>query len=313
MDGKKQRQKKAALFLFMLLFFVYFVYAEDTAENPAETSSAYRENGSLYLGNPSGAEANPETHFDNFLMIKNGYALSYNKTKLIPNWVSWHLEEADLGGVKRKNDFRADPALPENWYAVRGGSERRLTHEAAESDYRFSVYGFDRGHLCPAGDRTKNGELNSETFLMTNMVPQSPKNNRHTWRLLEEACRSFAKNGKELYIICGPAGRGGTSQKGFFESIPAGESGFAIEVPAYTWKVVLVLECGNNDLLRINEQTSVIAVCIPNSEECTLPWYEYSLSVRELETLTGYDFFAELPDAVEEVLENKQYVHAERR
>ena len=293
-------QKKTALFFMLFLFILCFIFAEEGAAVP----SPYDENGSLYLGNPSRAESNVEACFDNFLTIKNGYALSYNNSKLIPNWVSWHLEESDLGDVKRKNDFRADTDLPEKWYAVKGGRETASHKTASESDYRFSIYGFDRGHMCPAGDRTKNGDLNSETFLMTNMVPQSPKNNRHTWRLLEEACRRFAKNGKELYIICGPAGRGGTSQKGFFESIPAGESGFAIEVPAYTWKAVLVLERGENDLLRIDKNTFVIAVCVPNTEDCTLPWYEYTVSIRELEVLTGYDFFSALPDDTENFLEN---------
>ena len=300
-------QKKTALFFILFLFIFCFVFAEEKAAVPPP----YDENSSLYLGNPSGAENNPETDFDNFLMIKNGYALSYNNSKLIPNWVSWHLEDSDLGDVKRKNDFRADTDLPEKWYAVKGGKEVFSEKTAAESDYRFSIYGFDRGHMCPAGDRTKNGDLNSETFLMTNMIPQSSKNNRHTWRLLEEACRRFAKNGKELYIICGPVGRGGTSQKGFFESIPAGQSGFAIEVPAYTWKIVLILECGDNDLLRINEKTPVIAVCIPNTEDCTLPWYEYTVSVRELEVLTGYDFFSVLPDDTENFLENIKVQHGE--
>jgi len=279
------------------------------ARSSINVFSAYDENGSLYLGNPSGASDNPAVNADNFLMIKNGYALSYNNSKLIPNWVSWHLEDSDFGEVKRKNDFRADTLLPAAWYCVKGGSERASGYEAAVSDYRFSVYGFDRGHMCPSGDRTKSGELNSETFLMTNMIPQAPKNNRHTWRLLEEASQRFAKNGFELYIVCGQTGQGGTSQKGFFESIPVNESGRSITVPAYTWKVVLVLEKGGNDLLRIDENTLVIAVCMPNSEDCSLPWHEYAVSVHELERRTGYDFFSALPDNIETVLESRVYKH----
>ena len=108
-------QKKTALFFMLFLFILCFIFAEEGAAVP----SPYDENGSLYLGNPSCAESNSETYFDNFLTIKNGYALSYNNSKLIPNWVSWHLEESDLGDVKRKNDFPADTDLPEKWYAVK--------------------------------------------------------------------------------------------------------------------------------------------------------------------------------------------------
>lgn len=297
------------LCFFCVFCFVFIpLYAEESALSaPPDGAAVYAENGSLYLGNPSAAEDNPDTHADNFLMIKNGYALSYNNGKKIPNWVSWHLDDSDLGDIKRKNDFRADSALPEGWYAVKGGREKASGKAAAESDYRFSVYGFDRGHLCPSGDRTKSEAVNSETFLMTNMIPQTPKNNRHTWRLLEETARQFANNGYELYIICGPAGKGGTSQKGFFESIPVGDGGLSIEVPAYTWKVLIVLEKGENDLARIDGKSLIIAVSIPNTEDCNRPWHEYALSVDELEKVTGYDFFSELSDTIEEVLENKKY------
>ena len=59
-------QKKAARVFILFLFIVCFVFAEEGAAVP----SPYDENGSLYLGNPSGAENNPEADFDNFLTIK---------------------------------------------------------------------------------------------------------------------------------------------------------------------------------------------------------------------------------------------------
>ncbi len=68
------------------------------------------------------------------------FALSYNEELGGPNWVSWHLEQADLGRAERQDEFRPDPMLPEEWQ-IRPG------------DYQGS--GYDRGHLCPAGDRTR--------------------------------------------------------------------------------------------------------------------------------------------------------------
>jgi hypothetical protein len=58
----------------------------------------------------------------------------------------------------RRSKFAPDPDLPEGFFQVR------------PNDYRGS--GFDRGHMCPSGDRTATKEDNEATFYVTNMVPQ---------------------------------------------------------------------------------------------------------------------------------------------
>jgi endonuclease G len=67
------------------------------------------------------------------------------------------------------------------------------------TDYTGS--GYDRGHIAPSADRTRNEADNSSTFLMTNMMPQVPEVNRGVWGDLEEYCRELVQQGKELYII----------------------------------------------------------------------------------------------------------------
>ena len=89
----------------------------------------------LALGNPSNAKSST-TNADNYLMLKPQYALSYNKSKGIPNWVSWQLNQSWLGNAPRQNNFRPDDSLPEGWYRVR------------PSDYTGS--GFDKGHMAPS-------------------------------------------------------------------------------------------------------------------------------------------------------------------
>lgn len=125
-------------------------------QSPSTVASVH-----LALGNPSNADTDP----NNYLMIKPQYALSYDNSKGIPNWVSWQLNQSWLGSVDRKNDFRPDITLPVGWYQVR------------PSDYTGG--GYDRGHMTPSGDRTRTPEDNSATFLMTNMIPQAPKNNQN--------------------------------------------------------------------------------------------------------------------------------------
>src|SRR6476469_3308890 len=130
----------------------------------------------LLLGNPSGA-AESVTTPDNYLMVKPQYALSYNRSKEIPNWVSWQLNKSWLGSADRQNNFRHDPLIPAGWF------------KATPTFYAGS--GYDKGHIVPSADRTKTVDDNSSTFLMTNMMPQTPDNNRNTWGNLEDYSREM--------------------------------------------------------------------------------------------------------------------------
>jgi endonuclease G len=231
----------------------------------------------LALGNPSKAST---TDPNNYLMIKPQYALSYNNSTGIPNWVSWQLNQSWLGSVDRGNNFRPDTTLPSGWYQVR------------PNDYTSS--GYDRGHLCPSGDRTRNAEDNSATFLMTNMIPQAPENNREVWRELEEYSRELVNQGQQLYIIAGGVGSKGTLKKS------------KVTVPQQTWKVIAVLERPGKGINEVTTNTRLIAVMMPNSNEvANTSWQDYLVSVDEVEKVTGYDFFSNVPKSIQAAIEKK--------
>lgn len=228
----------------------------------------------LALGNPSDAVTDVNSPL-NYLLIKTQYVESYNRDRGSPNWVSWHLDTSWLGSANRQNDFRPDPSLPAGWYQV--------------TDTDYSGSGFDRGHHCPSGDRTNTVADNSSTFFMTNMMPQAANNNQGPYANLEVYSRTLATSGNELYIVTGGAGIGGTGLNGFTTTIANGH----VTVPAYTWKVIVVLPNGTNDIDRINKNTRVIAVIMPNAQSIGIntPWQNFRVSVRQVEKLTGYNFF----------------------
>ena len=224
----------------------------------------------LKYGNPSQANSKD---LNNYLLEKPQYALSYNCQTGTANWVSWQLNRSWLGDVERSDDFRPDPDLPNGCYAVR------------PTDYRGS--GYDRGHFTPSGDRTRTETDNSATFFMSNMIPQSPSNNREVWRELEEYSRDLVNGGQELYIVAGGEGNQ--------EAIADGQ----VTVPKYTWKVILISD--NNNL-------ETIAVRIPNSQEVArTDWEDYIVSVDEIEQKTGYDFFSSLDRDTQQKIEQKLY------
>ena len=232
----------------------------------------------LTMGNPSNAVTNVNQP-NNYLMEKPQYSLSYSRDNGGPNWVSWHLDTSWLGSTPRQDDFRADTTLPTGWYRVSG------------SDYSGS--GFDRGHMCPSADRTISVSANSSTFLMTNMIPQMPANNQGVWANLETYSRTLVSQGNELYIISGGQGLQ------FF--IANGH----VAVPAQTWKVIIVLPVGSNDVSRVTTSTRTIAVVMPNSGTIGNDWRAYRVSVDQVEAITGYDFFSNVSSGIQAVIEGQ--------
>jgi len=230
----------------------------------------------LTMGNPSNAvtDINQPT---NYLMEESQYVLSYHRDNGTPNWVSWHLNTSWLGSTPRQDDFRPDTTLPAGWYRV------------LATDYSGS--GYDRGHMCPSGDRTNSVATNSATFLMTNMIPQAPTNNQQTWANLESYSRTLANAGNELYIISGGQGISGYV------------AGGKVAIPTTTWKVIMVLPSGTNDVSRVTTATRLIAVSVPNNNSVVSDWKQYRVSVDTIESMTGYNFFSNVSDAIENTIE----------
>ncbi|MEG5175416.1 DNA/RNA non-specific endonuclease [Microcoleus sp. B3-D7] len=248
-----------------------------TAQPPIASATNNR---NLLLGNPSNA-APSVASIDNYLMVKPQYVLSYNSKTKTANWVSWQLNRSWIGSADRKNDFRPDDAIPEAWYKVR------------PNDYMGS--GYDRGHIAPSSDRTRNEADNTATFLMTNMMPQVPELNRGVWGDLEEYCRELVQQGKELYIVAGPVGRKG--------SIGKKEK---IAVPAKNWKIIVVLDKQGLGMQGIGANTRTIAVMMPNDANVKgKGWKSFRVSVARVEKETGLNFLSNLSPQVQQVLERK--------
>lgn len=235
----------------------------------------------LLLGNPS--SATPDTaNENNYLMQKPQYALSYNREKATPNWVAWRLDSSWIGTAERQDDYRPDPALPPGWYQV------------TDSDYSGS--GYTRGHMTPSGDRTRSVPDNSATFLMTNFVPQTADNNSGPWEEFESYCRTLANQGNEIYIFSGGQGSLGTIAQD------------RVTVPRYTWKVVLVLTNGENDRSRVQKGTRAFGLIVPNFPplDINAPWRNFRVTVDQVETLTGYDFFSQVGAMTEMLIEQRR-------
>ena len=258
-----------------LVWFVLFVLQFATAARATIGTTLQSQ-----LGNPSSATS-VASATTNYLIARPQYALSFNNTTREPNWVSWNLTVADVGTSGRSANFFQDTTLPAGFYQV-------LT-----TDYSGS--GFDRGHMCPSGDRTVTDADNEATFFMTNMIPQSPDNNQGVWANFESECRYIAAAGNEVLLISGPSGYAGAT-------IASG-----VAIAGYTWKIAVVVPVGSGTAVsRITNATRVIAIKIPNIAGVrSTPWQNYITTAGQIETDTGYTFFTELPASVATALRAK--------
>lgn len=233
----------------------------------------------MQLGNPSSATSTSSNHV-NYLIQRDEYAMDYNDTRRVANWVSWDLTTEDVGGSGRSS-FATDPGLPASFTIVGTGD--------------YSGSGYDRGHMCPSADRTVDAANNKIVFYMTNMVPQTPDNNQGVWANFETYCRTIASQGNELLITCGGSHYSGST-------IASG-----VAIPGYVWKIVLVVPTGTGMAIdRVTTATRVIAIRIPNiSGVRSDSWTNYVTSIAQIEADTGFTFLTALPSATANVLRTK--------
>lgn len=207
------------------------------------------------------------------LVVKHlGYALCYDDYFEQAKWVAYRLTASMCNNneEERTDDFREDKS-------IKCGS-------AVPEDYRKT--GYDRGHLCPAGDMAWSEVAMSESFYMSNISPQEPKFNRGIWKKLESQVREWAKKEEELYIVTA-----GVLEK---ELPTIGEKN-KVAVPKLYYKVILDVR---------GSEKKAIAFVMPNagSKESI---FDFAVSVDSVERLTQINFFPALPDALENNLESK--------
>ncbi len=201
------------------------------------------------------------------LIVHENFALSYNEKYEQAEWVFYEAKDDTRNGNYKRPYFIKDPKVK--------------TGSADWKNYKNS--GYDKGHLCPAGDMKFSKEAFNETFYTSNISPQKKDFNSGVWNRLEQKVRYWSGKYDGIYVVTG----GVLSDE--LKTIGKEE----IAVPNYFYKVLLDVE---------NDQYRMIAFLVPH-ENSKLPLYEFVVSVDEIEEMTGIDFFPVLPDGIENKLE----------
>jgi endonuclease G, mitochondrial len=235
---------------------------------------------------------------DEIIISRKQYLISYNKKRRSPNWVAWKLESSDIGNADRTNIFMRDFDL-QIYLKEYGNGAKAVTSS------EFTGTCFNRGHMVPSKDRSKNEEYNELTFLTSNIIPQTPYLNQVIWDKLEDYSRKLIQEGKKLFIISGPIYDKDLGFIGPNKDIP---------IPSKNFKIIFIL---NNDqnIDDINHKTDNIAVVMPNvlsdgsdpkeSKNCNSMressldnlkrsslhnWEKYQVSISDIQNLSGIKF-----------------------
>lgn len=132
-----------------------------------------------------------------YIALCDEVSVLYDPKARIPRAVLEVLTAQKITGEATREDdeFREDDRLPES-------------AQARVQDYRRS--GYDRGHLAPAADFKHSEEAMASSFLLSNIAPQQAQFNRNAWAGLESATRQCALSQRQLSVVTGTIGEGGT-------------------------------------------------------------------------------------------------------
>ena len=244
---------------FALLFFFLFSCSHVIHESPEHVQANCIH---LALGIPKQSD---------LVDCREGYAIGYNYRLKSADWVAYRLEsQSTNNGVERTNNFRVDPKIP-------------IQYQTRPSDYEEPVY--DQGHLANSASIDTSERANSASFLMSNIVPQLPGNNRAIWKGLENRERKYATELGVIYVYAGPL------YLGDVESI-----GNNVLVPSHFWKVIYS---------PVNQAS--IAYIIEHKKLKTDQLDNYITSIDQVEAISHLDLLDALEDVREQSLES--FVH----
>lgn len=202
-------------------------------------------------------------------ICRTNWAAHYRYDIKGTEYVVEHIQADDVNGpAHRKDDFRPDPAVP-------------AQYRAELVDY--AAAGYDRGHLSPAAANTQSMQVMSESFYLTNMVPQVPNLNRGVWLRLELRLRNIVRNhNRELYVITGAV-----------YSADHKKIGNGVAVPTHMFKVIVDAGAGQG-----------IAFLFPNRQDNKISQSDllkYATSIRAVEAATGLNFHPHLPAKLDSI------------
>lgn len=213
--------------------------------------------------------------------IRN-YSMLYDTNLKMAYWVAyplchWYLD----GNAGRTNAWGFDTSFD----------------SSLQPKMEKGLNGYDRGHQIPSGDRQRKSNdklMNRQTFFFTNMTAQIGQGmNQTIWAELEEAVRDWSSATDTLYVVTGAMPTTPTDKNIKYTKDNSKQN---LAVPKYYFKALARKSGGN---------FQTVAYKLENRIYDDKNYEVGRMSVNELEKLTGFNFFCELPGVTEEIENQK--------
>lgn len=230
-------------------------------------------NNLLYQGEPKAIGWGMNTWFRT--LRNHGFITGYSDIRGNPLWTEYALTPVD----------ESIPSLPR---PTRFTEDKRAINRIKHNDYTKS--GYDRGHNAPnyAMSHLYGKEGQADSFLMTNISPQTPKLNRQFWQRLEEVeAKHFTQLANKVWVITGPVFTGSTERL---------SSSWRVEIPDAFYKMYITEA-------QPNQPSKVLAFLVPQTVNGHESLAQFVTNIDNIEAQTGLDFFSELDDVIENQLE----------
>ena len=201
--------------------------------------------------------------------VYRNYSFAWSQKDLVSVWMAYPLCKTYTDKVVDRTDaWNYDPIL---------GPELSCAP--------FSGYAGDyaRGHQVPSADRLCCREANEQTFYGTNIIPQLNEHNEGIWSNLENRIREIANASDTTYVVTGCVVEGS-------KEITTDSDGKNITVPVAYFKAVLRYKKGDANVWTGAGFYTEHKNYLHNSANLKA----VSMSIDELEEMTGHDFFVNL-------------------
>lgn len=292
-----------SLFLLFSLVFVLIACSKDDEENievPVSTDNINANNGTLYS---MGLEIPHITDYNYFFprtTTVNGktivtYSIEYNVEKKHSVWTAFTFQ-ADTRSTEWKRS---------NWDSTSWGGDPfqpdpdLMSQERTDLEDYYYETPYVRGHIVASYDRVYSKDANEQTFYLSNISPMLSSFNSGSgsmWNPMEQIVQEWGRKSTfcdTLFVVKGGTIRDGEIATGAESYLPLQKHG--LTVPRYYYSAILCKNAGSY---------KAIAFWFEHKPSLTGSLRSYAITVDSLETLTGIDFFCNLPDVLETAVES---------
>ena len=227
--------------------------------------------------------------------LQRNYTILYDEQLYAALWVAYPLC-ASHTSTGREETWGYDPQVPQSdQTSVKKG------YGASEPTANYPKNFYARGHQIPNADRSAVPEMQAQTYYSTNMTPQIQNGfNGGIWAKLEEAVRNEIPEGDTLYVITGAVFEKFAQDENVKTIVNKNDSK-TLPVPNYYWKALLKVKKSEGAVT----EASTIGFWLPHGDLKGHSYADYTVSVDQIESWTGFNLFPSIPDALEPTAESQ--------